>query len=135
MAKYDQTEIAAITTEPAWQLANRADISTVETEAATEFLESLRDSVLALTDEIDAEDWDGEYLGRIAETADSAPSVYTWTVWQEFVGLSAWQFDPDWDESETATMEDRARVRLYVIAEMIASSIARDISASVIDDN
>jgi len=135
MAKYDSRTIAEIASEYTYKTASRAGISNVETDDATKFLESLRESVLALTDEIDAEDWDREYPDRIAETADNAPSVYTWTVWQEFIGLSAWEFEPEWDESETETMEDRARVRLYVIAEMIASSIARDISASVIDDN
>lgn len=134
MATYDQTEVSAIADETAWKIANRADVSCPNTEESRKFLESLRDNVLALTREIAAEDWDREYPDRIAETADNAPSVYTWTVWQEFIGLSAWQFDPDWDESETATMEDRARVRLYVIAEIIAGSIAHDISASIIGD-
>ena len=134
MAKYDSGTIAEIASEYTYKTASRAGISNVETDEASEFLARVANSVIALTTEIDPEYWEREYPDRIAEIADNAPSVYTWTVWQEFIGLSAWQFDPEWDEPEGATMEDRARVRLFVIAEIVAGSIAEDIAASIIED-
>lgn len=132
MAKYDSGKIAEIASEYTYKTASRAGISNVETDEASEFLARVANSVIALTTEIDPEYWEREYPGRIAEIAENAPSVYTWTVWQEFIGLSAWQFDPEWDEPECATMEDRAHVRLFVIAEIVAGSIAEDIATSII---
>jgi hypothetical protein len=140
MAKYDLGTIAEIAGEYIHATAYRARISNVETDEASAFLARVANSVIALTTEIDPEDWEWEYPDRIAEIADNAPSVYTWTVWQEFIGLSAWQFDPadeygDDIEPATATMEDRARVRLFMIARAVAASIATDIAATISDDD
>lgn len=134
MAKYDSGTIAEIVGENIRQTAYRAGIYNVETDEASEFLARVANSVIALTTEIDPEDWERKYPALIAEIADNDTGVYTWTVWQEFIGLSAWQFDPEWDEPECATMEDRARVRLFVIAEIVAGSIAEDIATSIIED-
>jgi hypothetical protein len=66
--------------------------------AGARFLDSIRDDVI---DRIESEP---EILGRafedldddgmIHEIADSAPDVYTSTMWAEFVDLGAYQEDP-----------------------------------------
>lgn len=140
MAEYDSGTIAEIASEYTYKTASRAGISNVETDEASEFLARVANSVIELTTEIDPEDWERETVeDYVHEICDNASSVYTWTLWQEFVGLSAWQFDPadeygDDTEPATATLEDRARLRLYMIAQAVASSIARDIAATVTED-
>lgn len=55
---------------------------------------------------------------RIHEIADAAPSVYTYTRWQEFTDLGAWQFSGDVaaDYGPAEDMTKGAAMCLYVIA-------------------
>jgi len=139
--KYDAGTLADIHGEPVWTLASRVDCR-VDTDAAQAFLASVRDAIVGLTDEISADDWEREvvedYSGSRHEIADNAPDVYTWTLWQEFIGTAAYTWDDDARDLECenagTSMEDRARLRLYLIADALAVSIANDILESLSDD-
>lgn len=57
------------------------------------------------------------------EIADAAPSVYTFTRWQEFTDLAAWQEDADEVGGLPADMTDAAGVCLYLIAERLVNAL------------
>lgn len=136
--KYNQETIDKLSTAHVNGLANRADCS-AKTEEAERFLLSICDSVLEQVAEIDAEDWQREmvedYSGLAHQIADGAPDVYTHTMWEEFVGTAAWTVEVDYEEPAEASMEDRARVRLYEIARVLVNSLATEIAESLIDED
>ena len=66
--------------------------------------------------------------GDLSTIADGAPSIYTHTMWSEFLDLSAYQEDPselgfELNGSDGAGMEDAARVCLYIIAERLVGAL------------
>ena len=67
--------------------------------------------------------------------AEDVPSVYTVRLFYEFVDLLAWEFEEEANDltSASATIEDRARICLFVIAEAVAEA-ARQAVAEALDD-
>jgi hypothetical protein len=59
----------------------------------------------------------------IHEIADSAPDVYTYTRWQEFVDVAAWNEDLDDLGGSTGDMTQDAGVALYLIASRLAARL------------
>lgn len=59
------------------------------------------------------------------EAADSAPSVYTYDMWKQFVDLAAWQEDPsEIGADETRDMEKMGSACLYLIARRLWDALA-----------
>lgn len=132
--KFNPESIAEIRAMNANGLAFIAGVSN-DNDAANDFLCSVRDSVLEATDEIDTEDWDLEmvdnYSGRADEIADAGPSIYTWEMWSQFIGLRAWQEDiSDLSGGET-DMQKLAQMALYVIAERLVRALAERIAEEI----
>lgn len=115
----------------AYQLANRANCACPDAldSPGAKFLESVQDGVReAIDDAPDAQDAaDLDYNGRLHEIADAAPDVYTYTRWQEFVDLAAWQEDLDEIGGTPDDMTDAAGVCLYLIAARLAHALADEI--------
>ena len=59
----------------------------------------------------------------VAEVADDAPSVYTDTMWREFVDLAAYREDLDELGVTDGGLEPQARICLYMIAERLARAL------------
>lgn len=104
----------------AYQLSDRyaADCLTPDslTSEGAEFLAGVRDAVL--------EQWDYGVLAKnkedvASEIANEAPDIHTYTKWQQFVDLGAWQEEaPDeWPSN----LDQAASVALYMIAQRLAS--------------
>jgi hypothetical protein len=138
MAQYERMTLAAIASENGLQLARRVDAST-DNEAAIKFYAKVRDAVLEHVGLFDAEDWERElvedYSGCRTEISDGAPSVYTYDMWETFIGCRAWEWDSEASDfaGETTSMTDQASLRLYLIADALVVSLARDIAATVDD--
>lgn len=123
------------------QLSGMVDgLAFPDTEEAKSFLSSVRDAVVEQTKYTDPDDWEREviedYSGSRSEIAAVTPNVYTWPMWQQFVGLSAWQWDDDatdYDCDESTGMEDAARLRLYIIADRLALAVAEYIAGDIED--
>ncbi|AGM12245.1 OCR-like antirestriction protein [Streptomyces phage Danzina] len=123
----------------AYRLASLADTGTPENHWSEggKLLISVRDSVLeAVEFELDSAASlaeaaeavrDGDSLGEIA---DGAPSVYTATLWKEYVDLDAWQEDlseygePNWD------MTKNAGLAIFLIAHRLATVLLDEIIES-----
>ena len=140
MAQYDRITLDAIAAENWLQLARRVDAST-DNEAATKFYAKVRDAVLEHVEHVDAEDWERElvddYSGCRTEIADGAPSVYTYDMWETFIGCRAWEWDSEACSDfagETTSMTDQASLRLYLIADALVVSLARDIAETIDHD-
>ena len=105
------------------ELVNLAECATPdnETSAGAKFLFHVRDAF------IEAIEYDGECDDRsIHEIADSAPDVYTHRRWKEFVDLGAYREDISDLVSAETSMDDRAGVALYQIAERLVSALVED---------
>lgn len=66
--------------------------------------------------------------GALDEIADGGPSVYTFTLWTQFVDLAAWQEDISDRSDSSADMESLARLALYSICERLVSVLVSEIS-------
>ena len=108
-----------------------------ENEEGKSFLAGIRDAVLELTAEIDADDWNRDviedYAGAASSVADGAPSVYTWRKWQQFIGVAGWQEDitdygmPD-DYGYHGVMDAGASLALFAMARRLVSALAEEIA-------
>lgn len=113
----------------AFRLANDADCACPDEldSAGARFLLSVLRDTCYRADEIEPEGWEDltERLDDdLHEIADSAPDVYTYTRWLEFVDLAAWQEDPtELTGNAGDNMTEMAGVCLYIIAERLARSI------------
>ncbi len=135
--KYDSDAIAELRDLSTRRLALRADCGE-DNDSALDFLGSVRDSVLEQTEHIDAEDWQREMVdnhsGLVDQIAANAASVYTFPMWDEFVGLRAWQEDiSEVTDNVSADLETLARVALEQIAYRLAVAVAADVLESVVD--
>lgn len=65
-----------------------------------------------------------------SEIADNAPNVYTWTLWQQFTDLAAWQEDIE-EFGPTEDLTYVARMALYQIALRLADALL----AEAVDDD
>ena len=109
----------------AYRLANEADCQSPDSQesAGARFLTSIRDQIVDGWEyndgQLDADGCDS----LITETADNAPDVYTYTMWQEFVDLCAYQEDPTELGFDGSDMDQGARICLYMIAERCARAV------------
>lgn len=137
--EYNADNLAEIKAMGSARLAGLIDCAYPDNDEAKAFLTDIRDSVLEQTDYVAAEDWERElvedYSGSAHEIADNAPNVYTWRMWQQFVGLSGWQWDDDAADygSEDTDMNRAASLRLYIIAKRLVRAIAEDIAGNLVD--
>jgi hypothetical protein len=137
-----ETMTAEIAEWTVFRLANEADCSSPDSvdSVGACFLSNVRDAALELcaglvqlnatTDEFDRIDDNGS----LTEIADGAPSVYTYTLWQQFTDLGAWTEDVT-EFGEITDMEDGARVALYMIADRLAHVIVDAIAEAANDDD
>ena len=131
---YNQAVIEEIREYNAFQLAARVGASPDSLESpGAQMLVSVRDAVLERLEYIDADDWETEMEEAGHEIADGAPSVYTFTTWQQFVDLGAWQADISELGSGEDDMTRLAMIALYEIARTLVYAIAQEITESLID--
>lgn len=79
-------------------------------------VEAVESQELDVTNE---DTWDS----TIQETADGAPSVYTYTMWQEFVDLGGYFEDPTDVGADAGDMSKAAAMCLYMIAERLCRNL------------
>jgi hypothetical protein len=117
-------KLAELKQAPAYYLANIAGLFRTGGGAGDRFLLDVRD---AWADELVNER--GLPVSRDEndeawhEIADGAPSVYTGRKWEQFTDLSAWDVDIDDYVNESTSMDHRASVALYVIAEFLLQAL------------
>jgi hypothetical protein len=106
-----------------------ADLSTVAPSPGALFLRSVADDLAERIAYVFADldpagcDLARELEGEVQEVADAAPSVYTFTRWQEFTDLAAWQEDATELGASADDLTGAAGVALYVIAERLALAL------------
>lgn len=120
----------------AWQLAHLADVpspDSLESPGAL-FLASVRDSLVDAAGEVgrlvDDEGCivgDDEASDLAHELADETTPIYTHDVWAQFVDLSAYNEDLEGYVDESTTMEARARLALYCIAERLVLALVDEV--------
>lgn len=132
--RYNQDIITKIDNEHITELANRAGCS-INNEESERFLFKVCAAVIEEAAHIDAEDWEYEMLDDrhavASQIAETAASVYTTTMWREFVGTAAWLVDVE--ESQLTDMESGAYRRLAEIARLLVKSLATEIAESRIE--
>lgn len=74
-----------------------------------------------------------DYNGGIHEVADGAPSVYTYTRWQEFVDLAAWEEDTSDLGDPMDDLTQSAGIALYLIAQRLSHAIIGELADTVSD--
>ena len=125
----------------AYQLASMADTSspdTLESDGAA-FLAGIRDDVVEQLewynngDYADAEDASQlvdslRELDAFTNIPDSAPSIYTFTKWKQFVDLAAWQEDVEELAGDESDMDKLASIALYIIAERLVNALLETVS-------
>ena len=121
----------------AFSLANMANCAYPDDDesAGARFLVSVRD---AITEAIESGTFGPFPAPRdattVVEIADNAPDVYTYTRWQEFSDLQAWNETPElgeWPDDLTAT----AGVALYQIAERLCYALLQEWREALPDDD
>ena len=106
-----------------------ADLSTVDPSPGAKFLRSVADDLAERIAYVFADldpagcDLARELEGEVQEVADAAPSVYTFTRWQEFTDLAAWQEDATELGASADDLTGAAGVALYMIAERLALAL------------
>jgi hypothetical protein len=112
------------TTRTAWQLARLAECSDPDSDTSpgAQFLNRVESDVLERIEDNDGE-WDDDYAHEIA---DNAVPVYTYTMWQTFVDLGAWEEDPSDLGYDEGDMAKGAAVCLYMIANRLAYALATE---------
>ena len=106
-----------------------ADLSTVDPSPGAKFLRSVADDLAERIAYVFADldpagcDLARELDEEVREVADAAPSIYTFTRWQEFTDLAAWQEDATELGASADDLTGAAGVALYVIAERLALAL------------
>lgn len=135
--RYNQETITKIDNEHVTELANRAGCS-INNEESERFLFKVCAAVTEGAAHIDAEDWEYEMVddrhGVASQIAETAASVYTTTMWREFVGTAAWLVDVE-EPEHGESMEAGAYRRLAEIARLLVKSLATEIAESLIDED
>ena len=118
-----------------------ADLSTVDPSPGAKFLRSVADDTAERIAYHFADDDPRQYdpadlADMLAEeVADGAPSIYTFTRWQEFTDLAAWQEDATELGASADDLTAAAGVALYMIAERLALALvdawAEELAAEV----
>ena len=109
-------------TRTALQLARLAGCADPDsdTSAGADFLNSVETDTLERIIDNGGE-WDDDMAHEIA---DGAVPVYTYTRWQTFTDLAAWDEDASELGADTSDMTQAAAVCLYIIADRLARAIA-----------
>ncbi len=106
-----------------------ADLSTVAPSPGALFLRSVADDLAERIAYVFADldpagcDLTRELEEELHEVADAAPSVYTFTRWQEFTDLAAWQEDATELGASADDLTAAAGIALYAIAERLALAL------------
>ena len=119
----------------AYRLANEADCASPDSSesAGVEMLESVRDAVVDAFEYNDKSVNDDTAQEIISEAANQGPDIYTYTMWQEFVDLAAYNEDPTDLGCDGSDMDQAARTCLYIIAERCATAVMTALRA--LDEN
>ncbi len=131
------TTLADIQEYPPHNLAYRADCKSPSTDEGRGFLTLTRDCLLErvtyyLADQDDDEtpDWNDFRDDVVWEVADGVVPVYTYDVWATFTDLAAYNEGCADYVPVDATMEDRARAALYLIAERLCHALIGELEAA-----
>jgi len=110
----------------AYELASMAECGAPATRdsAGALFLLRARDALVKAWELGSFDDQDKGDL--IHELADAAPSVCTYTAWQQFVDLAAWEEEPEAGEWP-GDLTKAAMMALYQIAERLMVAILDDL--------
>ena len=118
-----------------------ADLSTVAPSPGALFLRSVADDLAERIAYVFADldpagcDLTRELDEEVQGVADAAPSVYTFTRWQEFTDLAAWQEDATELGASADDLTAAAGIALYAIAERLALALveswAEELAAEV----
>lgn len=111
-----------------YALARMADVASPNSVGSpgAAFLARVRN---ALVEHLSTADLSSEYLSdALAELADGAVPIYTHDLWSAFVDIAAYNVDDDGLCSEDSSMEDRAKVALYVTAQTLLSALVDEVS-------
>ena len=121
-------------TRTAWQLARLAECADPDSDTSpgADFLNNVETDTLERIIDNDGE-WDDDMAHEIA---DGAVPVYTYTRWQTFTDLAAWDEDPsEMGACDDGDMTQMAAVCLYMIAERLARAIADEYEPADEDDD
>jgi hypothetical protein len=110
-----------------YTLANLADCGSPDSNvsAGAEFLRSIADNMPDVMERIE----NGEDAHDVAsKIADEAPDYHTYTRWQEFADLAAWQEDITelGEPSPDDLTKSVAGVALYIIAERLVNALIEE---------
>ena len=158
---YRAIAVAALKEKNAYHLSSDAGCATPDTlkrppkltstpssSEGARLLTGVRDSVVELIEGLDIDDWheaaDGHNIGSlndrgaVDEIADGAPSVYTHTLWGQFVDLAAYNEDPTelGVEAGGIDADDLSRAAamcLYIIADRLAHVLLEEAAETYID--
>lgn len=111
-------------------LSSEADCGSPDSleSAGMAFLTSVRDAVVeGIEDGTFEPDGDGrdDDNGAVHAIADGAPSIYTHTLWKQFVDLCAYQEEPEFGEWPD-DLEKAGGIALFQIAERLVYAILRE---------
>lgn len=136
MTRFTDT-VSDLKSASVYALADRADCAPPDTHESVGavFLARVRDDVLERVEDIAPEDFERETEDIGHEIADSAIPVMTYTKWQTFTDLGAWQTDvSDWlgGEEDLDTLGSYA---LYEIARTLTDAILTEIAEAIREDD
>lgn len=120
----DSMTIDEMRNASAYVLADMADCGAPDSRESpgAVMLASVRDSVVEAIEHgrVTLDDFDDR--GQLHEIADGAPSVYTYTIWQTFVDLAAYQEESEFDVWPD-DLTKAASLALYQISNRLAHAL------------
>ncbi len=129
-----------IKSRSAFALANDADSGCPDAKDSEGglFLTRVRDSLLEQIDYHLGIGWTladsiEEIRNDTHEIADGAPSIYTYTMWQQFVDLQAYHEDPT-EYGDVEDMQKAAAICLYIIADRLVYTLLDQIESALADE-
>lgn len=87
--------------------------------AGAKLLVSVRDAVVEAIRDGRITENDRDDRGQLHEIADSAPDIYTYGRWKEFVDLAAFSEDPEMCDKWPGDLTEAAGIALYQIADRL----------------
>lgn len=128
--EYNQTALNEIANLKDFELATLAACG-LDNEAASQFLIRIRNDVLDAITEIPPDDWEVQI--EESYIPDGAISIYTHTMWDQFVGTRAWTEDIS-DYGDIEDMAAGASRCLYEIAQRLVWALSEKILESMTSD-
>ena len=109
-----------------FRIANEIDCACPDSpeSAGAKMLDSVRDAVVQAYFYNDQDVSEDAFSDIVSECADGGPDIYTYTMWQEFVDLAAYNEDPTELGADGSDMDQCARICLYLISERCARAVA-----------